>query len=290
MRGKRETAPSEGERRAIGGYYPQYRISASLILRGLRAGSLQWIRIADPDAGRVDDFQIGGQSRVDAFQIKWSRFPSNFSFNDLISRGKNKPSLFSQLADGLLRLQNSYPSHRIFVHLITNDTPSNADELPLNDSSPKIRLHFAPFIETVWRQAKKQLSLGYRYEVPGDWKKAWKSLQESSGLSEEDFETFVRDCELEFRYDLPGFDQGLSEDAEMAKENLEHITQTLFATVASPDNIIELNREKLLSKLGWTGHLEFKSRHEFPVDEGLYQPIKYVLYSEMQSTIPLVVM
>ena len=149
---------------------------------------------------------------------------------------------------------------------------------PLMIRSPKIRLHFALFIETVWRQAKKQLALGYCYEVPEDWKKAWKSLQESSGLSEEDFETFVRDCELEFRYDLPGFDQGLSEDAEMAKENLEHITQTLFATVASPDNIIELNREKLLSKLGWMGHLEFKSRHEFPVDEGLYQPIKDVLY------------
>ena len=87
MRGRRETAPAEGERRAIGGYYPQYRISASLILRSLRDGSLQWIRIADPEAGRIDDFQIGRQSRVDAFQMKWSRYPANFTFNDLTLKG-----------------------------------------------------------------------------------------------------------------------------------------------------------------------------------------------------------
>lgn len=51
--------PAMGERRAIGGYHPQYRVAAGLIIRALRNGALEWIRVADPEAGRVDDLQIG---------------------------------------------------------------------------------------------------------------------------------------------------------------------------------------------------------------------------------------
>lgn len=50
------TPPAEGERRAVIGLFAQYRISASLILLSLRDQTLEWIRVADPKAGRVDDF------------------------------------------------------------------------------------------------------------------------------------------------------------------------------------------------------------------------------------------
>src|SRR5215813_293998 len=75
--------PAEGERRAMSGYYPQYHISASLILRSLREENLQWIRIADPQAGRVDDLQIGSQSRIDAFQVKWGQYQELFTYREL---------------------------------------------------------------------------------------------------------------------------------------------------------------------------------------------------------------
>jgi len=67
--------PAMGERRAIGGYHPQYRVAAGLIIRALRNGALEWIRVADPEAGRVDDLQIGARDVLDAFQvaaISWS--------------------------------------------------------------------------------------------------------------------------------------------------------------------------------------------------------------------------
>ena len=64
--------PAEGERNAIVGYDGQYRVSASLILEGLLNAQLDWVRIADPEAGQVDDLQIGSQGRVDAYQVKWS--------------------------------------------------------------------------------------------------------------------------------------------------------------------------------------------------------------------------
>jgi hypothetical protein len=57
----RSTPQGEGERRAIGGYYPQYRVAAALILRGLPDGTLDAIRLADPEAGRIDDIQIIGR-------------------------------------------------------------------------------------------------------------------------------------------------------------------------------------------------------------------------------------
>lgn len=66
------TAPGEGERNAARGYVAQYRAAASLILPHLRSGTLAWIRIADSQAGRADDPQIGTESRVDTYQVDWS--------------------------------------------------------------------------------------------------------------------------------------------------------------------------------------------------------------------------
>ena len=69
------TNPADGERRAMIGYYPQYTVSASIVLKALMDKTLEWIKVADPEAGRVDDFQLGSHNRIDAFQIKWRRTP-----------------------------------------------------------------------------------------------------------------------------------------------------------------------------------------------------------------------
>ena len=86
-------APAWGERDAVTGYYPQYRISAARVIRALRDDTLQWIAVADPRAGRVDDFQIGSGQRVDGFQFKWKRYGGAFKFSDLTSQTDSKPSL-----------------------------------------------------------------------------------------------------------------------------------------------------------------------------------------------------
>jgi len=146
-------APAEGERRAITGYYPQYLISASVIIQNLREENLQWIRVADPEAGRVDDLQIGTQSRVDAFQVKWSQYGGNFTFNDLVA-SSNIPSLIAQLADGWRRLRKIHSDCRVVVHLVTNEIPSVSvsQKMPVGDLPP-IPPHFAAFIEQAWKPA-----------------------------------------------------------------------------------------------------------------------------------------
>ncbi len=90
------------------GYRGQYRVAASLILRSLRDNTLQWIRVADPEAGRVDDFQIGSRSRVDAYQVKWSEYPGSFTFRDLTRSSDQELSLIGQLADGWKRLRKTH--------------------------------------------------------------------------------------------------------------------------------------------------------------------------------------
>jgi hypothetical protein len=56
--------------------------------------------------------------------------------------------------------------------------------------------------------------------------------------------------------------------------DLEALTHCLFGTVADPTRIVELSREQLLTRLAWKKRFEFRSRHEFPVDEVLYTPIE----------------
>ena len=97
-------------------------------------------------------------------------------------------------------------------------------------------------------------------------------MQSASGLSTEDFTAFVHDCELDFGYrPLEPAQDGSREDARL-QEDADHVAQVLFATVADRLTVIELSRDQLLARLDWTSRFEFRSRHEFPVDEALYQP------------------
>jgi len=277
MTSTRSIAPAEGERRAISGYYPQYRVSASLILRALRGGSLQWIRVADPNAGRVDDFQIGSQSRVDAFQVKWSQYSGNFTFNDLIKPKDKKPSLITQLADGWKLLQKTHPNDRIVVHLITNDQPSSSGKtVPVSNPPPTPR-HFSAFVEQVWTPAHKALQ-DSEWSVPEAWQHTWDELREASDLSGEEFKTFVGNCELEFRYNHSEPKTIGTRDQEIAQDDLECLAQTLFETVADKERIIELSRKQLLARLRWEDRFEFKSNHEFPEPEFRYHPVEATVY------------
>ena len=158
---------------------PQYRIAASLILRHLQNDTLQWIRLADPEAGRVDDLQIGSQARVDAFQVKWHMYGGNFRFSDLMVPSDGNPSLISQLADGWQRLRAKYPGQRVVVHLVTNANPSTADAkgIPVGTVPPSPQ-HFAAFIAQAWEPAKNTFQASAA-NIPGEWHNAWESLKRS---------------------------------------------------------------------------------------------------------------
>lgn len=278
-----DTFPAEGERRAIGGYYPQYSIAASLILRALRLDQLQWIRLADPKAGHVDDFQLRSSNRIDALQVKWAKYGGILTFKDLIagSQKDKSPSLIAQLAHGWQELHNIYPGMHIVVHLVTNKRPSVSDNVlggkqTRHSVSEHEAEHFAVFLNQAWFPFHYIL-LRDRSQIPIKWQTTWEQLQQVSGLLEHEFDTFVRDCELEFGYPSPFVDEIEGNDNESDQResyqqvrDLEHF---LIRSVASPENIVEFTRAQLLNRLGWSARSAFTSRHEFPVNEQLYVPL-----------------
>ncbi len=263
--------PGEGERRAAGGLQAQYRAAARLILHHLRNGTLQWIRLADPEAGRVDDLQIGSESRIDAYQVKSSQYPGSFTFNNLIKPKPDAPNLLAQLAEGWITLRSRHTTRRVVVHLITNDIPSTSDQVPVADALPGPR-HFAAFVKQAWQTAK-QSTVSDVVQEAAEWKPAWERLQAASGLDSVEFDAFVQDCELEFGSQLADTSMPPSLDWGTTAHDVNDLAAFLFKMVASPVGIVELSRNDLLEHLGWQDRFASRSRHDFPVDLELYQPV-----------------
>lgn len=263
--------PADGERRALAGYLPQYTISASLVLKALMQRKLEWVRIADPDAGRVDDFQIGTHNRVDAFQVKWSTFPGLVTWTTLTKDQEDGPSLIRQLADGWQRLRARSPNSRVVVHLVTNELPSRNDGVPV-DSAGNTRKHLALFLAQAWNPWRKDRSANIgNVELP--WQYAMEQMRLSSGLSEVDFPVFAADCELNFGTLSPFDDSLLGHEQAAVKQDIEHIRSRLFEAVWSPKKIVEMSCQELLRALGWSDLFRLTRKHEFPVDDETYRPI-----------------
>jgi hypothetical protein len=252
--------PAEGERRAAAGYNPQYKISAKMILEALKRGDLEWIRVADPEAGRVDDCQIGTTARIDAYQVKWSQYPGATTLNELIKGSREEPSLISQLADGWKTLRNIYPQRRVVVHLITNAFPSTSTSasMPQTDSPPT-PYHLAAFIEQAWNPAHQEENFEF-----GSWEPVWKLLIQESGLSDNEFSKFVRDCFLDFKSVLP--------NEEL--DDIQSIANLLFDIAAGAERRVEITHKELLQKLGWQNRYTYRNIHEFPAPQFLYRPIE----------------
>jgi hypothetical protein len=226
--------------------------------------------LADPEAGRVDDFQMGSQQRVDAFQIKWSQFGGPFTFNDLVKAGAGSPSLIAQLADGWKRLRASHAGDKVVVHLVTNQTPSVSDSVRADHRKPG-RRHFAGFLAEAWNVFRASAPDTH---IPAVWSTAWETMRQEASLSGTSFGEFVHDCELEFGYQTPQFVTPRTRDQRILDNDWQQLTQFLFRVIADKTNIVELTRDELIDGLGWRARLEFKSRHEFPVDERLYEPVE----------------
>ena len=58
-------APASGERAALRGYRWRYDHIASLVYDALLDGDFRAVRLADPDAGRVDDLVLIKHDRTD---------------------------------------------------------------------------------------------------------------------------------------------------------------------------------------------------------------------------------
>ena len=251
--------PGEGERLAVSGYRYQYLVGADETLDALEEGYLEWVRVADPEAGSVDDFQIARTARVDAYQVKWKQYGGVCTLKSLVDGTNGKPSLIAQLADGWQQLQKLHPSRRVIIHFVTNAHPSFSRNAWIPEvDSPPTPYNLAAFFEQSWNPTRSSGILVSSRE----WAGVWEELRTASGLSTDEFLKFVSDCSLDFNKKLPEDNKDM-----LALANL------LIETVASSERVIELSREELLQKLGWMGRYTYRNIHKFPDPPFSYRPI-----------------
>ena len=258
----------------MGGYRAQYYVSACVIVHNIREHGFEWVRIADPQAGRVDDLVIGTHGRVDAYQDKSTLYGGLITFNDLTRKNGQNPGLIAQLAAGWSDLRKRYPDRRVVVHFVTNQTPSDSKgaRLPVG-ISPPTPPHFSAFIEQVWKPIKRNPSEASA-DLPAEWLTTWNAMREASGLIQESFADFVLDCELEFGFGVRSAPLSMeTREQQIVDEDIRHVADELSAIAGDPQRVIELSKEELLRRLNWQDRVDFRNSHQFPVDDRLYRPI-----------------
>ena len=119
----RETeAPAMGERWSRWGLGYQDKVATERILnflrRDLRDGTtaFEGVRLADLEAGRVDDFVLIWKESIEGNSLKWSASTAGFTWGELIGAS----GLLRDLANGWNRLRSHWKGRTITVRLHTN--------------------------------------------------------------------------------------------------------------------------------------------------------------------------
>lgn len=264
--------PSEGERSAIRGYSAQYTVAATIIYDALLVGDLEWIHVADPEAGRLDDLIVARPGRLDAYQIKWHEYEERTTFRDLVTdsnaSGSAYPSPIKLLADGWRRLVKLHPGRVVQVHYLTRSSASSNDNT--RGQPTRGPRHLQAFLRHVFPHradwAKPHFA-AQRHE----WQIPVEDMEAATGLPATERECFFAACTLDLGFKLvhEGRPARTRRTADIAA-----LAQFVQQTVASELRTIQVTRAQLLKELGWTNSFEFTFRHDFPVDERLFRPIR----------------
>ena len=271
------TNSGDGERTAMLGYVPQYEIAANLIYEALLEGNLEWFRVADPDAGSLDDILIATAGKLNAYQVKWAEYTGTISYADFVrdsttKNGDEKLSLFRQLTEGWAHLNENYKERTVNVHLLHKLVPSSNSkaEIPLGETPPK-HPHFQAFLKECWFD-RSWCESGLD-EVSVCWKEILEDLKSRSGFNDDEFLKFIPCCELEFNYRRPSETPITNQGQARKQEDIGKIYNLLTQMAGGERRIIELSKNDMLDKLAWIHRFKHKFVHEFPIDR-TYQEIE----------------
>jgi hypothetical protein len=231
-----------GERRARWGYGYQDKVATDRILaslrRDLRDGDalFEGVRLADLEAGRVDDFVLVWRDSVEGNSIKWSDDASELNWGDLIGAA----GLLKELADGYNRLRGRWTGRTIKVRLQTNRLPS-------------VGRHHAQLIASfsVAEFVAKHWASGPDASESAEATAAWRIIGEHVGLSGPELSAFVTSCELSFgQAEPPGVGPDTLDSRHYGKQfdSLHKAIATWLTN--TPDGEL-LDRDYLLSAIGF---------------------------------------
>lgn len=257
-----ETVSASGERAAIGGYLPQFDEFAWFVYLNLINEKLEWIRVSDPKAEKLDDIQYSTHSELHAYQVKWTIADANISFANFIQ-------LIPLITSSWKSLKANNQSKKVIPHLITNKPVSSHDSL--KDGSTKIG-SFENFINEVWTKLKSN------QPIDAKWNPIITEFQKATNLDYTEFDEFIRVFDFQHSYERKRFSV---EKASYSREDkdLIDLSRFLWEQAGSEERNVEFSRGKVIQSIGWTDRFKTFFNHELIVDRQRYQPI--------QSTIDL---
>jgi hypothetical protein len=258
---RRRSAPAKGERNLRIGIGAQDDKAAMLVLQGLRDGSLEWLRVGDPKAGKLDDFQIATTGRVDAYQAKYSDSSGGLGFTWFAG-------VLPWLLESWEKLSAENPDRLVVAHLFTTQRASTRDVVkPVGEPPPRPR-HFAAFLEQVLRPIARAELLECA-AIPKCWRPAWDALAQAATIDGEELLAFVRNLRVEMGQTIP---EGEPVDPRLdptLKSDLDAIAKLIDKSVRHGK--VTLSRRQLLEDLSWRHRTELRSDHDFPIDPRTYQ-------------------
>lgn len=248
---------ASGERAAIGGYLPQFDEFASLVYQNLVNEQLDWLKIADPHAEKLDDIQYATYSEVHAYQVKWTIADAKISYNDFC---KLLPFLTSSWKT--LQVINK---HKIVIpHLITNKELTSNDKIK-NDK--KNLGSFSDFIEEVWDKIKTNQPIDKK------WNSTLKDFERLTNLSKNELLDFIKYFDFQFDYKQKKIRVGNIRHSK-EDEDLLQISRFLFEEVGSNKRNVKFTRVDIINELGWDNRFKTIFPHDLIIDRQTYQPIK----------------
>jgi hypothetical protein len=254
-------APAMGERRARWGYGYQDRVATAQVLdmlrADLRAGTdhFQGVRLADLRAGRVDDFVLVLDTRIQGNSIKWSGAAEPMNWGELI--GTN--GLIRELADGYQRLSASYADKDVSIQLQTNRPAS----ITLHPSQLIDAFSVSDFFTRFW-------GLGPSANESAFVTETWKKIQAHTELADADFAAFVGKCRVRFSLPQPPSVEGATEDQRNYLRQFESLHRAIATWITNHPDIEFIDSTVLLDAIGFAAYRTGLEQH-FPAPEIPYE-------------------
>ena len=257
-----EVAPAEGERRALFGYVPRYRVCARLVYEAVLQGTFDWLQLQSAEAGQVDDFIIATPGRLDAYQVKHGETATTYTLASLLRSDRSHgdastDSLVKQLCSAWQRLTSIHSDRHVHVHLVLRGIPTkigSIKDLPQTDRQK----NFQTFLNEYW------------LADPPEWPNAnWSSVAEAirkvCDLDRDGFGEFRLHSHFDFMPDVVR--SGRSENSvEQAEDNdVEKLKDYLLDRASGDTKPKPITRDELLRDLGWIERFTPLYRQEFKI-------------------------
>ena len=230
-----------GERRARWGYGYQDKVATERILdslrKDLRAGNADFegVRLADLEAGRVDDFVLVWKASVEGNSIKWSGGAKPFLWSDLIGAS----GMLGELADGWKVLRDHWDPRPITVRLHTNRPASDARHHAQLIPSFSV----ADFVDNHWPSGPDAAD-------SDEAREAWGRIAEEVDLPRSQLSEFVENCVLVFGQPQPPGPGPGNLDWQHYLRQFDHLHKAIATWLTNNPNEEFIERDYLLAAIG----------------------------------------